>query len=101
MSIQYGFSISMMEALKASMPTYASTTPAAPPIKAMSAASRRSCLTMRARPAPRAVRTATSLVRTVARARSKLATLKQAMSSTPNTATSMTHMTATMSGGMM
>ncbi len=43
---------------------------------------------VRARLAPSAVRMATSLLRDAVRASSRLATLAQAMSSTPNTAAS-------------
>ena len=56
--------------------------PSAPPITASTRLSVTSCRTMRRRPAPSAERTASSRVRTVARASSRLATLAQQMRST-------------------
>ncbi len=75
-------------ALKKSMPTLATSRPTAAPARASTNVSPSSCATVRTRLAPSAVRTATSLLRAAERASSRLATLAQAISSTPNTAPS-------------
>ena len=59
--------------------------PSAPPISESTTLSVSSCRTMRRRPAPSADRTASSRMRTVARASSRLATLAQQMRSTKPT----------------
>ncbi len=59
--------------------------PIAPPISESTTLSVSSCRTMRRRPAPSADRTASSRVRTVARASSRLATFAQQMRSTKPT----------------
>ncbi len=60
--------------------------PAAPPTRANSTLSVRSCRVRRPRVAPREMRSAISLVRPAERASSKLATLVQAIRSTSPTA---------------
>ena len=67
-------------------PPRESTMPVTPPSSASTRLSVSSCRTMRPRPAPSAVRTAISRLRTVARASSSEATLTQAMSRTNATA---------------
>ncbi len=62
------------------------TTPVKPPIKASNTLSVRSCHAMRARPAPIAVRTASSRSRVVEAASVRFATFKHAMSKTSATA---------------
>src|SRR5262245_32135350 len=63
------------------IPHHASNDPNKPPPKLSSKLSVNNCRMMRARPAPKAVRTAISLYRVVARASVRLATLAQAISS--------------------
>ena len=75
-------------ALKKSMPTFATTSPAAAPAAASTSASASSWVTVRLRLAPRAVRTAISLLRSTVRASSRLATFAHAISRTPKTAPS-------------
>ena len=75
-------------ATRASTPHAASSTPKRPPPSESRTASVKSCRTMRARPLPSAARIANSRSRAAPRARSMLATLAQAMSSTMITAPS-------------
>jgi hypothetical protein len=77
--------------LNSVMPAWASPRPSPAPAIASRNASLMSCETTRQREAPSADRIATSLVRSAARARSRFATLAQATSSTPNTATSIVY----------
>src|SRR5207245_942736 len=65
---------------------YAATTPSAPPPRASTTLSVKSCLTTRPRPAPRADRMASSRPRTPARASGRLATLTHAIMRTSATA---------------
>ena len=69
----------------------ASPMPTAPPTSASTRLSVRSCRAISTRDAPSAVRTVTSRCRAVPRARSRLATLAQAMSSRKPTAASSSH----------
>ena len=80
----------MSAATSARTPAYASSRPTAPPARLTSTLSVMSCWSRRSRVAPSAVRTAISFERVAARARSRLATLAQAMSSTNPTAPSST-----------
>ena len=68
------------------VPMTASSNPSAPPAKATTLLSSRSCRAILARVAPSAERTAISRCRAVARASIRLATLAQAISSTSETA---------------
>src|SRR5213594_3194915 len=70
----------------AARPQRASSTPAAPAMSATTTLSVRSCRTSRARSAPSARRTATSFLRSVARATYSPAALAQAINSTSPTA---------------
>ena len=71
-----------------SVPCHANIKPSAPPAVARIKLSVSSCLTIRARPAPRATLTPISFCRETPRARSRFATFVQAMSSTNPTAPS-------------
>ena len=85
---QSGVSCVASPALKKSMPTLATTRPTAAPASASTSVSASSCMTVRRRLAPSAVRIAISLPRATVRASSRLATFAHAMRSTPNTAPS-------------
>ena len=75
-------------AISARVAQNATTSPATPPARPSTTLSARNCCTSRQRPAPSAARTATSRVRPLARASSRLATFTQATRRTSVTAPS-------------
>ncbi len=86
-TIQGGGVSGVITRAKRSSENFVSTRPTRAPPKESRRVSLRSCRSTRVRAAPSALRMASSLPRAMVVASRRLATLAQAMSSTPNTAT--------------